>query len=292
MSPDSQPTLTPQAAVGVVLALLGVIFTLDNLGLADTEHVLRYWPVAVIAVGVAICMQAAQTRDWIFGIVWMIGGSVLLAWNLSWITFHPKKLLPLLLVAIGARLIWRGPSKPKPAPVQPPPIPAIDMGYETPSIENPGWQEPSWQSPPPTPSSAGYASSTGGSAAFTAGSSSSSGWTTTSHNPGRVTMFAILSGVERRLRSAPFAGGELTAIMGGCELDLREALIQGEEVHIAAFALWGGIEIRVPKDWMVVNESVALMGGVEDATRPPVGPGRPRLVVKGFALMGGIEIRN
>ena len=80
--------------------------------------------------------------------------------------------------------------------------------------------------------------------------------------------------------------------MGGCELDLREAHMGGEETHIAAFALWGGIEIRVPKDWIVVNESVALMGGVDDTTRPPSGPGRPRLVVKGFALMGGIEIKN
>ena len=80
----------------------------------------------------------------------------------------------------------------------------------------------------------------------------------------------------------------MTAIMGGCELDLREARMAGDEAHIAAFALWGGIEIRVPREWLVLNESSALMGGVDDATRPHPGANRPRLVVRGFALMGGI----
>ena len=68
--------------------------------------------------------------------------------------------------------------------------------------------------------------------------------------------------------------------------------MEGGEAHISAFALWGGIEIRVPEHWVVVNRSMALMGGVEDTTRPPWTPDRPRLVVQGFALMAGIEIKN
>ena len=63
MSPDRQPSLTPQAVLGVIIALLGVIFTLDNLGLANADVALRYWPLALVAVGVAICMHAAQTRE-------------------------------------------------------------------------------------------------------------------------------------------------------------------------------------------------------------------------------------
>ena len=175
MSPESQPTLTPQVVVGVVLALLGVIFTLNNLGLADTELVFRYWPVAVMAVGVAICMQAAHTREWIFGVVWMVGGAVLLAWNLSWITLHPKKLLPLLLVALGARLIWRGPPKSTAASVLPPPIPVTDVELD-PGTAGPdaGWPDPSWQGPS-APAPGGHATSAGGPAAFTGGSTGSSG---------------------------------------------------------------------------------------------------------------------
>jgi hypothetical protein len=80
--------------------------------------------------------------------------------------------------------------------------------------------------------------------------------------------------------------------MGACELDLRHAEMEGGEAHISAFALWGGIEVRVPDHWVVVNRSMALMGGVEDTTRHVDAPNRPRLFIHGFALMAGIEIKN
>jgi hypothetical protein len=105
-------------------------------------------------------------------------------------------------------------------------------------------------------------------------------------------MLALMSGVERRIRSEAFASAEMTAIMGACELDLRQAEMRGAEAHISAFALWGGVEIRVPEHWVVVNRSMALMGGVEDTTRHVDSHSRPRLFVHGFALMGGIEIKN
>jgi hypothetical protein len=105
-------------------------------------------------------------------------------------------------------------------------------------------------------------------------------------------MLALMSGVERRLRSVAFSSAEMTAIMGACELDLRGAEMEGNEAHISAFALWGGLEIRVPEHWIVVNRCMALMGGVEDSSRHVDSPDRPRLFVHGFALMAGIEIRN
>ena len=51
--------------------------------------------------------------------------------------------------------------------------------------------------------------------------------------------------------------------------------------------MWGGIEIRVPEDWTVVSQIVPLMAGVEDKTRPPQGATTHRLILRGFAFMGG-----
>lgn len=102
---------------------------------------------------------------------------------------------------------------------------------------------------------------------------------------------AVLSGVARGNNSASFRGGDLTAIMGGCEIDLRKAQINGEAV-IDVFALWGGIEIRVPEDWTVIGRVTPLMGGFDDKTRPASGTGVHRLVVRGFVMMAGVEVKN
>jgi predicted membrane protein len=106
-----------------------------------------------------------------------------------------------------------------------------------------------------------------------------------------VTAVAVLGGVARGNNSAAFRGGDLTAVMGGCELDLRQAAIDGEAV-IDVFALWGGIEIRVPEDWTVVSRVTPLLGGVDDKTRPPQGAGRHRLVLRGFVIMAGVEVKH
>jgi hypothetical protein len=106
-----------------------------------------------------------------------------------------------------------------------------------------------------------------------------------------VTATAVLGAVLRGNNSPAFRGGSLTAVMGGCELDLRKAAIDGEAV-IEVFALWGGIEIRVPEDWTVESRIVPVLGGVEDKTRPPLGSTRHRLVLNGFVVMAGVEVKN
>ena len=101
-----------------------------------------------------------------------------------------------------------------------------------------------------------------------------------------------MSGFKRTSNTQNFKGGELTAIMGGCEIDLRQASIKDGEAVIDVFAFWGGIELKVPLDWSVVIEATPLLGGFDDKTRPPQGGSAKRLVVKGYAIMGGFEITN
>jgi predicted membrane protein len=108
---------------------------------------------------------------------------------------------------------------------------------------------------------------------------------------GTVNATAVLGAVVRGNNSPAFRGGDLTVIMGGCELDLRNAAIDGEAV-IEVFALWGGIEIRVPDDWTVVSHVSPIMGGIEDKTRPPQGATRHRLVIRGIVMMAGVEVKN
>ena len=106
-----------------------------------------------------------------------------------------------------------------------------------------------------------------------------------------ISALAVLGGVHRGNNSRAFRGGDLTAIMGGCEIDLRQAAIDGEAV-IDVFAMWGGIEIKVPEDWTIASRVVPILAGFEDKTRPQRGAATHRLLVRGFAIMGGVEVKN
>jgi predicted membrane protein len=103
--------------------------------------------------------------------------------------------------------------------------------------------------------------------------------------------FAVMSGLVRSNSSQNFQGGDLSAVMGGIEIDLRHASIK-EEAVLDVFAFWGGIEIRIPEDWTVVVKAIPFMGGVDDQTHAPKGEARKRLVITGTAIMGGVEIKN
>jgi predicted membrane protein len=104
---------------------------------------------------------------------------------------------------------------------------------------------------------------------------------------------AIMGGVARRSSSQSFRGADLTAVMGGCEIDLRQASIEpGVEAVIDVFAFWGGIDIKVPDDWTVVTRVMPLMGGVEDKTRAPQQATGKRLVIRGIVVMGGVAVKN
>ena len=97
-------------------------------------------------------------------------------------------------------------------------------------------------------------------------------------------------GTIRRTRSPRFRSAVLTAVMGGIELDLREAGIE-RRADVSVFTFWGGVEIKVPPTWRVRVRGLPLMGGWEDKTVDPPGDGAPELVVHITAIMGGAEIK-
>jgi predicted membrane protein len=101
---------------------------------------------------------------------------------------------------------------------------------------------------------------------------------------------AMMSGLVLKNDSQEFAGGEINAVMGAVEIDLRQAAIATEAVlHLSI--IMGGVEIRVPREWSVTVHGTPMLGGIEDKTMPPLTPGK-RLVIEGSVIMGGVEITN
>jgi predicted membrane protein len=103
---------------------------------------------------------------------------------------------------------------------------------------------------------------------------------------------AILGGIEQSNSSKRFSGGSVSAILGGHDLDLREAdMPEHSEAVLDVFAFMGGVEIKVPREWTVVVDASAFLGGFENKTSPSQ-HGLKTLRISGSAVMGGVEIKS
>jgi hypothetical protein len=134
---------------------------------------------------------------------------------------------------------------------------------------------------------------------------------------GSVRVIAIMGRDERTNLSEPFQRGRMTSVMGRAELDLRNATLQpGEQAVLRVASVMGAVIVHVPEGWDVDVRVTPIMGGVKNARRgpleadwestapaqgvEPVEPveavespaAKPRLLVRGVAFMGGVEIRN
>ena len=91
--------------------------------------------------------------------------------------------------------------------------------------------------------------------------------------------------------SRDYSGNGIVAAMGACQLDLSQADIAHGPAIIEAFAFWGGIEIFIPENWEVIGEVFPFMGGFDVRTSVGAKPDR-QLIVRGAAIMGGIEVKR
>ena len=112
-----------------------------------------------------------------------------------------------------------------------------------------------------------------------------------SRRGGRIV--AILSGATRK--GAWHAEPVITVltVLGGAELDFRDAVLPGKEVTVRAISVLGGVEITVPPEMHVVDNGVAILGGREiKGGAGNVGPDSPVLRIEGVCVLGGLEVRR
>ena len=103
---------------------------------------------------------------------------------------------------------------------------------------------------------------------------------------------AIMGGAERKGRWRPARNTNVVTVMGGAELDLREAEL-ADGITITAVTVMGGIGIAVPEGVSVEMGGFAVMGangGPRDKV-PPL-PNAPIVRVRAFSLMGGVGVER
>jgi hypothetical protein len=105
-------------------------------------------------------------------------------------------------------------------------------------------------------------------------------------------VFSVLGSCRRRWGKAVFRSAEAVCVMGGFELDLRDALMGAEgTAQIELFVIMGGLHVLVPQNWTVISNVVPILGGIDDKTRTNSSTTQ-QLIMRGTVLMGGVEIGN
>src|SRR4051812_15378108 len=105
MEPRARFRVTGQLVVGVAIAVVGVLFTLDNLHVLRARDYLQFWPLALMAIGLVHIAQARTSAGVIGGAIWILVGAVLLGNRLGLVSVNIWNYWPLLLVLIGGRIV-------------------------------------------------------------------------------------------------------------------------------------------------------------------------------------------
>jgi hypothetical protein len=103
---------------------------------------------------------------------------------------------------------------------------------------------------------------------------------------------AIMGGSARKGRWSPARKNYSIAVMGGSELDFREAVMGPGVTELRVFTVCGGVEIIVPPGLNVESHGIAIMGGFEHTGDDyhSADPHAPTLKITGVAIMGGVEV--
>lgn len=104
---------------------------------------------------------------------------------------------------------------------------------------------------------------------------------------------AYFGGAHRTSTAASLRRGVVRVFCGGVDLDLREAAPDPGGATLDLSAVWGGVNVTVPRSWRVLVEDRSTLGGVDARVTPPeeLPDDAPLLRVLVSARLGGAAIR-
>lgn len=107
---------------------------------------------------------------------------------------------------------------------------------------------------------------------------------------GIVNYTAIFGGRDIRFPKEEFNGANITAIFGGINLDLTDALIT-KDVSVQVSSIFGGTEIRVPAGVAVKENCTPIFGGISNKSKYTAVENAPVIYVQALCMFGGVDIK-
>jgi len=240
---------------GLFLIAAGLLLFAYKMG-APLPGWIFTWPVILIAIGVLISLKNGLRNPG--GIVLIIIGGLNLADQLNpGMDFH-NYIAPLIIILVGVIFIFR-PSRGSCRHHR-----RWREKYGNEELNSPGYESPDYGGSEKKNDEADFIDST-----------------------------SVFGGVKKVILSKNFKGGDITCFMGGTELNLTQADIQGR-AELDVTQIFGGTKIIVPANWDIKTEVITIFGGVDD--KRPVVAGNINanklLIIRGISIFGGIDIRS
>ncbi|MCE2937004.1 MAG: LiaF transmembrane domain-containing protein [Cyclobacteriaceae bacterium] len=104
-------------------------------------------------------------------------------------------------------------------------------------------------------------------------------------------LVAVFGAIKRKVFSKMFRGGKVSSVFSGVDIDLSQADMNGT-VLIDVVCIFGGIKLIVPSNWETKNDVTAIMGGVEDKRTSLGTTLTKKIVLTGFVMFGGVDIKS
>ncbi len=104
---------------------------------------------------------------------------------------------------------------------------------------------------------------------------------------------SLFGGGVKIIQSKNFKGGNITAVMGGSEFDLRHVEFASKTAVIDVFTLFGGTKFIVPENWAVQSDAISVLGGFTDKRAVSINASEDKvLIIKGLVMLGGVEVKS
>lgn len=98
-------------------------------------------------------------------------------------------------------------------------------------------------------------------------------------------------GVDKKVESDNFKGGDINVAFGGITLNLRDVKVKKEGAKLNINVAFGGADIYVPKNCRVITNGTGVFGGWSPEIKAS-DVSEPVLEISGVAAFGGVDIKE
>jgi len=269
-----RPRRSGKVMAGLLLLAVGIIFLLSNMGYFF-PHWLFSWPMFLIILGLFVGFKHNFRNPG--GVILILVGSFFLAKNFFYINVSWGFIWPVIIIIIGLWMIFSRSHRYHFQPRE-----DLEKDAENASLNGTTYG----------PETAYGSKTTYG--PETAFENVNPYDKVSATEDDYIDSTSVFGGSKRLVLSKNFKGGEVVTVMGGAEINLSQADIQGRAI-LDVTQIMGGTKIVVPSNWDVKSsEMVAILGGIDDKRIIQPGGVDPNkvLIIKGTSILGGIDIRS